>query len=102
MRHGLGAQGLGGRVQVRVTSERDAVRVEVTDDGPGFPREMLSAQGNPELGHPGGVGMAIVRERLEALFGPGHTLHLENAEPHGARVWFTLPAGAAGVSEVRA
>ncbi|MCL6516469.1 histidine kinase [Alicyclobacillus sp.] len=92
VKHGLGANGLSGRIVVRIEQHESFVRVEVLDDGPGFPDELLKGT-NQRSTSGTGIGLSIVGERLEALFGPENTLHLENTKPCGARVWFTIPAG---------
>lgn len=67
--------------------------LEVYDDGPGVSPRMLSALGSrglrlDERTHGTGIGLAIVRDLLDANALP---LNFSNAEPSGLRVAFQLP-----------
>jgi two-component system sensor histidine kinase KdpD len=71
--------------------------VRVDDDGPGLPRGREEdifrkfERGEKESATPGvGLGLAICRTIVEAH---GGLIRAENAEPHGARLLFTLPRG---------
>ena len=55
VRHG------GGRGRLRLWSEANAVRCEVTDEGSGIAPTRLSQQGRPEPGSVGGWGLWLVR-----------------------------------------
>ena len=103
------------RRPVPATPAGDAVALEVTDDGPGFPPGAVgrvferfyradpsrarSASGTP--GNPGaadssassGLGLAIVRDLARAHGGEAFA---ENVAPHGARVSVVLPLHPAG------
>lgn len=79
---------------IRIEAQRDGERIAltVTDDGPGFSREMLETGIRPfATGRPGGtgLGLAMVQRFVREL---GGQLALANAEPHGARVRMLLPA----------
>jgi signal transduction histidine kinase len=72
----------------------DKVRITVTDDGPGFPAELLDSGIRPffstrERGT--GLGLAMVRRFARDL---GGTIELANREPRGAQVTLILPANA--------
>jgi len=84
----------GGSVTVAAAIEGDRLRLEVFDDGPGFPPEALAASGRPffstrEQGT--GLGLAIVRRLARDL---GGEVELANRAPHGARVTLLLPSRA--------
>jgi two-component system sensor histidine kinase RegB len=111
------------RHEVRLTArwDRDTVTIEVADDGPGFPIEILQRIGEPyvttrggqrraksEEGAGMGLGLFIAKTLLERS---GATLRLDNApaEPRGAvaRVAWPrsafergTPAGSTPVSEL--
>ena len=75
----------------------DMVEVRIEDDGPGLPRGREEdifrkfERGEKESATPGvGLGLAICRTIVEAH---GGRIWAENAEPHGARLLFTLPRG---------
>ncbi|MGA3539592.1 ATP-binding protein [Micromonosporaceae bacterium DT194] len=55
VRHG------GGRGRLRLWSEANAVRCEVTDEGSGIAAARLGQQGRPEPGSVGGWGLWLVR-----------------------------------------
>lgn len=86
-------------VQVRVTRDRDGVMLEVADDGPGFPRDLLSSaferfvRGDDARtrGRTGaGLGLSIVRAVIAAH---GGTVQIGNGGPlGGAVVTARLPA----------
>jgi signal transduction histidine kinase len=81
----------GGRVVISARTEGAALRVTVSDDGPGFPPEVLSRVPSPFLSKADrgtGLGLAMVYRFARDL---GGDLELSNREPHGARVALTLP-----------
>ena len=79
----------------RLPHDVDAIRLEVTDDGPGFPDGSASRaferfwRGDPaRSGSGSGLGLAIVRELALAH---GGIAHAENRPDGGAVVGVTLP-----------
>jgi signal transduction histidine kinase len=80
LKHGIAGKLEGGRVTVRVHRQGDRLRLEVEDDGAGFPRE---------LGE--GTGLANLRRRLETIYGADAELRVERPAA-GARVVVELPA----------
>jgi two-component system OmpR family sensor kinase len=106
LRHGEGP------VVLRTSQSPGGVRVDVLDDGPGFPEEFLPraferfSRADPARGRSGrsgpgggGLGLAIVRAIVEAH---GGQVGAENRPGGGARVWLILPdcAGAAPARNV--
>jgi signal transduction histidine kinase len=80
---------------VRFADGREAVRIEVMDDGPGFPEGGAARaferfwRGDPaRAGAGAGLGLAIVRELALAH---GGDVHAANEPSGGARVGVTLP-----------
>jgi two-component system OmpR family sensor kinase len=86
-------------VQVQVRREADAAVIEVRDQGPGFPEEMLprvferftraAAGRQKRAGAGAGLGLAIVKRIVEAH---GGTVEARNLEQGGASVLVRLPA----------
>jgi len=80
LKHGIGGKLEGGRVGVRAHRRGERLRLEVEDDGAGFPREPSD-----------GTGLTNLRQRLETIYGAAAELRVERP-PHGARVVVELPA----------
>ncbi|HUP97577.1 MAG TPA: histidine kinase [Usitatibacter sp.] len=79
IKHGVAPMGRG-RIAIRARSTEGRLRVEVADDGRGLAEP---------IGR--GVGLANVRERLTALFGPEARLELEGAEAGGTVAAIEVP-----------
>ena len=87
-----------GAGEVRLSAEPDGgqVRLHVTDQGPGFPDELLEraferfSQGDPARSDEGtGLGLAIVAAIAAAHGGAAGARNLPGG---GADVWLSLPA----------
>ena len=81
----------GGAVRVAAALEDGRVILSVSDQGPGFPEDLLRAGVRPFASRrPGGtgLGLASVRRLAQDL---GGAVELENVTPHGARVTLKLP-----------
>jgi len=84
-------QGRGGRIEIAVASEPDAVAVSVSDDGPGVPggvRRRLFEAGATTKARGWGLGLALARRVVEE--GHGGRLTLEPSAV-GARFTLRLP-----------
>jgi len=83
----------GGRVDVAVRADDGAVRIEVSDTGPGIPtdrRERIFerfVQDGPDVGA-AGLGLAIVRDIVQAH---GGRIHLDSELGRGSRFTLELP-----------
>ncbi len=89
------------KVTVEASWDRGSVGVLVTDDGPGFPDDMIARLGEPYLttrarntapegDAPGGLGLGIFIAKT-LLERTGATMSFENAEQGGARVRILWP-----------
>lgn len=83
--HAVAPRARGGVVAVRIEEDADAVLVAVEDDGAavaGAPRDVPS---------PGsGLGLALLRDRLDALYGGRATLTLDRSALGGVRATLRL------------
>jgi LytS/YehU family sensor histidine kinase len=70
-----------GRVVISAREDSGRLRVSVADTGEGI---------TPKKG--GGVGLANIRDRLKALYGPAAHLVLEENAPHGVVASIEVPA----------
>jgi nitrogen fixation/metabolism regulation signal transduction histidine kinase len=87
-----------------VRSERadGALRVTITDNGGGFPEQLMRRAFEPYVTTKPkgtGLGLVIVKKIVEEH---GGTVQIANVAPHGARVTFTLPVHAAQQAAPRA
>jgi two-component system, LytTR family, sensor kinase len=79
------ARGTGAHIAVRARRDGDRLRLEITDDGPGFTGPIWLP----------GHGLDGLRARLDALYGPAARLIVPTeraAGPGGAGVAIDLPA----------
>jgi len=79
-------------VSTRNTANASIVELEVSDDGPGFPRDLMARIFEPYVTSKpkgSGLGLAIVRKIVEEH---GGTVYAANAAGGGARVVIALPA----------
>ncbi len=79
--HGIEPKLGAGEVRVHVERDLQFLRVSVVDDGVGFASAAASK----------GVGLANVRERLNALFGSAAQIEIKDNAPSGVRVELCLP-----------
>jgi len=70
----------GGQIEIRALRYRDALVLEVRDDGPGFDRPAVR----------GGHGLDTLEKRMAALYGDEALLHIDRED--GAVVRLRLPA----------
>jgi signal transduction histidine kinase len=80
-----------GQITVHAAASGDMLELAVSDDGPGFPAEILREGISPfRTGRAGGtgLGLSIVSRLVRNLDG---RIELLNVEPHGARVRLLLP-----------
>ena len=88
IRHGVGARLSGGRVEVCVTRDGDALQVRVRDDGVGLPPGWIFERD-------AGVGLKNVAARLEHLYGRPGLIELVSRPSGGLDVRIVVPDGAA-------
>jgi signal transduction histidine kinase len=93
--NGAGVLGeVGGEIVIEAKQEGRMLRITVSDDGPGFPPELLASGIRPyfstrERGT--GLGLAMVSRFTRDV---GGSLDLANRQPRGAQVTLVVPANA--------
>lgn len=94
-----------GEVAVKLRDLGDKVRFEVTDTGPGIPKDQLQAifdrfqqiEEHESRRHGGvGIGLNICRQLVTAMRG---RIGVESEEGHGATFWFEIPLTREAVAE---
>jgi two-component system NtrC family sensor kinase len=82
-----------GRITIEAVLNDGMLRLDVRDDGPGFPRDLLEYGIRAFITHRAGgtgLGLSMVQRFARAL---GGSVTLSNREPHGACVTLELPCG---------
>ncbi len=88
-------------IVVRSEPVAGGLRVTITDNGGGFPGQLMQSAFEPYVTTKPkgtGLGLVIVKKIIEEH---GGTVAIENVAPHGARVTFTLPAQVAHAAVTR-
>jgi two-component system LytT family sensor kinase len=85
IRHAVEAQEEPGSVWIETRRTGERIRLEVRDDGPGFPDDVKT----PAPGR--GLGLRNTRARLAALYGDAGVFDLGDAAEGGARVTIEIP-----------
>jgi sensor histidine kinase YesM len=83
VRHAVAPRARGGRLEVLARRADGVLRLVVMDDGPGLPAARLGT------GH--GLGLQLLRDRLQALYAGAARLELPSS-PQGLRAELELPA----------
>jgi len=107
VRHGIAPRAAGGRIAVASRIEGAALRLEVSNDGDGtrpVGEEDKSARaaagrdggGRAEDGDEGGLGLRVLRERLEVLYRGRARMAAGPTAEGGYNVVLTLPLAAGG------
>ncbi len=85
IKHGLEPSADGGTVAIEARRDGDRLVVSVEDTG----RGIVAGTGSATSGE--GVGLANVRDRLAALYGPRGRFALQSTEPRGTRAIIEVP-----------
>ena len=81
----------GGKVTVATRRDRRGAQLVISDDGPGFPAEIIARVFEPYVttkSRGTGLGLAIVKKIVDEHHG---TIEVANLEPRGAQLVITLP-----------
>jgi LytS/YehU family sensor histidine kinase len=82
--HGIARRAGVGRVSVSARRQGETLQLNVTDDGPGLPKEERASPRE-------GVGLSNTRERLRELYGDRQSLILDAPPSGGLRVELVIP-----------
>ena len=93
VRHGLAPSLRGGTLTIRAQRDGDVLRIDVADDGRGFPAGWRQA---PRYG----IGLANTIERLRRLYGDDQRFGVADAEGGGVVASIVLPFQVAPVAPV--
>jgi nitrogen fixation/metabolism regulation signal transduction histidine kinase len=88
-------------IVVRSEPVAGGIRVIITDNGSGFPEQLMQRAFEPYVTTKPkgtGLGLVIVKKIIDEH---GGTIEIQNVAPHGARVTFTLPAQVAHAALTR-
>lgn len=94
IRHGIEPSETGGVVRVAASHHDGRLVLTVEDNGVGLPNELPGGNGAPESPksqRSTGIGLANLRNRLQALYGSAHTLELLPRVGGGAIVRVAIP-----------
>jgi len=85
IRHGIGPKIEGGTITLRVARSQKHLRVQVLDDGVGFPQQprhdILES----------GIGISNVHERLKVLYGQDFSMTIESQPGKGTAICIEIP-----------
>ena len=90
IRHAISTQARGGLLQINTERRNGLLCVEVLDDGPGAKPEDVEASR--------GIGLRIVRQRLQTRYGGQASFRLETGPGKGFSVRIEIPTNGSGSS----
>ena len=96
--HGMAYADGDGEIRIHACRAGDDVLIEVSDNGPGMPEEMVERLLKPNAptaaaGAKGsGIGFRNVHQRIQLTFGPDYGLSIDSEPDSGTAVTIRLPA----------
>ncbi|WP_164667335.1 LytS/YhcK type 5TM receptor domain-containing protein [Virgibacillus doumboii] len=93
VQHGLKNITSGGMIKVNIEKKDTFIHVSVSDNGSGFPEDILDKAGNESMtaNEDSGAGLYNVNQRLISLLGEQARLHIRNLPSSGSEVYFKIP-----------
>ena len=96
--HGMAYADGDGEIHVCARRDGDDVIIDVTDNGPGMPEEVVERLLDPDAPRPttnskgSGIGLRNVHQRIQLTFGQKYGLTIHSEPDDGTRVRIRLPA----------
>jgi sensor histidine kinase YesM len=94
--HAVEPEENGGVIWIRISDEEDKVRIEIEDDGPGMPeeiiRQILEGQQIVQTGgHSTGIGLSNVVKRMRLFYENEDVLEIQSEMGYGTKVVLNIP-----------
>lgn len=91
IKHGLSKKTEVGIVQIKATRINNNLIIEVEDNGVGIAEESIGDILKPGYGEGCGIGLSIVRQRIEKIYGTEYGLEINSKIDQGTNVKIKLP-----------
>lgn len=90
--HGIRKKKGTGHIEIHYAKEKENLMITVTDDGVGYSVEEKKEERNLIKKKLGGIGMKNVDQRIKLLYGEEFGIRMQENQPHGTVVIYTLKA----------
>jgi len=87
--HGITPKRDGGKVSIYAEEFRNAIIISITDNGNGFPKEVIDSINDP--GSRSGLGFRSTNGRLKRYYGEEYGLEIAKSDYSGSTVTITIP-----------
>lgn len=91
VKHGLTPKIGAGTVYIGAHLKGREIRITISDDGVGIPRQRLTEILKPGYGSGNGVGLSNVHERFKSLYGEDYGLKIHSKEGVGTKISMRVP-----------
>jgi Predicted signal transduction protein with a C-terminal ATPase domain len=88
--HGITPKRDGGKIIISAIKNNNKTIISVTDNGTGFPKEVLENIRNSE--NKSGLGFRSTNKRLKQYFGEGYGLEIAKSDFSGSTITITIPS----------
>lgn len=94
VRHGIAKKESGGTVEIRMSSDKDTITIDIRDDGVGMdPKSVFQSQKAPKEGAEEGLGIGLknIHERLLKIYGRDYGLLIQGKKGEGTTARVRIP-----------